>query len=165
MLEKFFPDEYVDSIYHIKLNELKNKGIKGIIFDIDNTLVPYDVEIAHDKLVKWLQTVKEAGFKICLVSNNNKSRVMKFNESLNYPAIHSALKPMRRNFKRAMQLIGTTKSETAIVGDQIFTDVLGGNMIGIRTILVVPIQDKEAFVSKVKRGLERKIIQLYQNKR
>lgn len=161
MIKKLFPDMYVDAIYDIDLIALQQKGIKGLIFDIDNTLVPYDVATAHSDLVQWFQKVQSMGFKICLVSNNSKGRVVKFSESLHLPAIHNALKPMRRNFKRAMVIMGTEKTETAIIGDQIFTDVLGGNLINITTILVLPIQEKEAFVTKIKRGLEKKVLEFY----
>ncbi|TCT16905.1 hypothetical protein EDC18_101201 [Natranaerovirga pectinivora] len=164
MLKKLFPDTYVDSIHDIDYKKLYEEGKRGLIFDIDNTLVPYDVAHPDDKIITLFEELKALGFKICLASNNNKDRVIKFNERLKLIAIHKALKPFRRNLRKAMYLMKTKKEETVIIGDQIFTDVLGGNRLGIKTILVVPIQDKEEWITKIKRNTERKILDIYQKR-
>lgn len=162
MLKRFFPDYYIDSIFEIDTDKLKKQGIKALVFDIDNTLVPYDVEEPTKEIIDYFEELQEKGFKICLFSNNNKERVIRFNKGLRLIAIHKANKPLKGKFKIAMDLLGTDKSSTAIVGDQIFTDVYGGNRTGITTILVAPVSDKDEWITKIKRGLERRVINVYQ---
>lgn len=165
MLNKFFPKAYYDSIFDIQVDDLKKEGIKGIIFDIDNTLVPYDQEEPHEKIISFFEKLKVEGFKIALVSNNTQDRVVKFNEKLKVFAIHKSNKPFTKSFKRALRLMACTKEEAVIIGDQIFTDVYGGNQAGIKTILVVPVSDKDEWITKIKRGLEKRVIQLYEKRR
>ena len=161
MLKRFFPSEYADSIRQINYKKLYQEGYRGILFDIDNTLVPYDMEHPNKEIIDLFENIKKMGFKIALVSNNNKIRVTTFNEKLKVFAIHKALKPMTRNLKRAMQAIKTNKKNTVLVGDQIFTDIYGGNRIKIKTILVVPIAEKEEWFTRIKRNTEKKIIKAY----
>lgn len=165
MHKYFFPHTYIQSIFEIDTDYLKTNGIKAIIFDIDNTLVSYDVEEPTEEVIKLFEELQQKGFKICLLSNNTKERVIRFNKGLKIFAIHKANKPLIRNFKRAMALLGTDKKSTAIVGDQIFTDVYGGNRAGLMTILVMPVSDKDEWITKVKRGLERRIINAYEKSR
>lgn len=165
MFKNFFPNDYISSIFEIDIESLKKQGIKGLIFDIDNTLVPYDVEAPTKEIIKFFKELRENGFKICLLSNNTKERVIRFNQGLKIFAIHKARKPLVRNFKRAMQLLETDKHSTAIVGDQIFTDVYGGNRAGLTTILVAPVSDKDEWITKIKRGVERRVINAYQKSR
>jgi HAD superfamily phosphatase (TIGR01668 family) len=161
LLERFFPSEYTDSIRQINYRKLYDEGYRGILFDIDNTLVPYDMEHPNQEIIDLFEDIKKIGFKVALVSNNNKIRVTTFNEKLKVFAVHKALKPMTRNLKRAMQAIKTNKKNTVLVGDQIFTDIYGGNRIKIKTILVVPIAEKEEWITKIKRNTEKKIIKAY----
>lgn len=158
MLKKLIPSLYVQSIYHIDLDAMKAQGIKGIITDLDNTLVAWDSPYATPKLVAWLNDVKERGFRVCIVSNNNKTRVEEFARPLNVPAIYRARKPIGRAFCRAMAIMGTKPQETAVVGDQIFTDVLGGNRMGLYSILVLPIATKEWAGTKILRAMERLVL-------
>jgi len=164
MLKRFFPDLYVDSIYDIPYDMLQKKQIKGLIFDIDNTLVPFDVKMGDEKLTFHFQRLADAGFVICLVSNNSKERVHIFNQNLGVEAIHKAKKPLTKNFKKAMKIMGTTPITTAIIGDQVFTDVWGGNRIGIMSILVRPVVERDEWITKIKRGLEKKILKIYLQK-
>lgn len=163
MIKKLYPAVYIKSVYDLNLQELKEQGIKGIIFDIDNTLVPYDEIEPNQEIIQLFEEIQATGFKITLVSNNTKDRVVKFNEKLRVFALHQSRKPLTKNFKKAISLMQCTKEETIIVGDQVFTDVYGGNKVGIRTILVQPISNKDEWKTKIKRGLERKIIESYQN--
>ncbi len=163
MIKKLYPTTYVKSIYEIDILKLKSEGIKGIIFDIDNTLVPYDEVEPNERIILFFQKLRQNDFKITLVSNNTQDRVVRFNEKLKVFALHDAHKPLTRNFKKALTLMECKKEEAVIVGDQIFTDVYGGNMTGIRTILVQPVSDKDEWITKIKRGLERKIIECYEN--
>lgn len=165
MYKNFFPHTYIQSIFEIDTEYLKRNGIKAIIFDIDNTLVSYDVEEPTEEIINLFKELQQKGFKICLLSNNTKERVIRFNKGLKILAIHKANKPLTRKFKRAMTLLGTDKKSTAIVGDQIFTDVYGGNRAGLMTILVVPVSDKDEWITKIKRGLERRVINAYEKSR
>lgn len=161
MLKKLFPSEYYNTIFDIDYNKLKDEGYKGLMFDIDNTLVPFDVAHPTQEIIDLFIDLKEKGFKICLVSNNNQIRVFRFNELLKVFAVPKALKPMRRNLRKAMNLMGTDINNSALIGDQLFTDVWGGNRLGIKTILVKPINEKEEWITKIKRSTEKKIMKLY----
>ncbi|WP_054739236.1 YqeG family HAD IIIA-type phosphatase [Cellulosilyticum ruminicola] len=164
MIKKLYPTAYIASIFDMDVEGLKQKGIKGIIFDIDNTLVPYDVVHPTDEIVEFFAKLQEEGFKITLVSNNTKDRVMKFNEKLKVIAIHESQKPLGKGFRKALHLMACKKEEAVIVGDQIFTDVYGGNLVGIQTILVKPVSDKDEWKTKIKRGIEKRVIRSYERK-
>ncbi|GAB6087768.1 YqeG family HAD IIIA-type phosphatase [Alkaliphilus crotonatoxidans] len=160
MLELLTPDLYVESIFHLNLDLLKEKNIKGLIIDIDNTLVAWDKKSASEETKEWLLGLKTAGFEVCLVSNNTEDRVVKFNEVLKLQAIHRATKPRRGAFRKAMRMMGTDITNTAIIGDQIFTDILGGNRMGIMTILVIPIKSKEFWWTTLVRRVERHVLKV-----
>lgn len=162
MLRKLYPKLYLGSIFELDLEELKKEGIKGLIFDIDNTLVPYDVAEPTKEIIELFNTLRNETFKICLMSNNVEDRVMRFNQNLKVFAIHKSGKPRIKSFKRALELMDLSKEEVAIVGDQIFTDVYGGNRMGVKTILVQPVSDKDEWMTKIKRGLEQRVIKLYE---
>lgn len=162
MFKRFFPDEYYDSIFEIDFNNLYEEGYRGLMFDIDNTLVPYDVAHPPQRIIDLFTNLRQKGFKICLVSNNNRERVYKFNEKLKLYAVPKALKPMTRNIKKALNVLNTSSDNTAFIGDQLFTDVLAGNKLRLKTILVVPISEKEEWITKIKRGTEKMVLRLYQ---
>lgn len=162
MIKKLYPTKAIGSIYELPIEELKQAGIKGIIFDIDNTLVPYDEAEPTEKIIAFFETLQKEGLKITLVSNNTEDRVIKFNEKLKVLALHKAKKPSRKNLKKALEMMHCNVDEAIIVGDQIFTDVYGGNKAGIKTILVQPVSEKDEWKTKVKRGLERQVIKAYQ---
>ncbi len=162
MIKVFFPNEYVSSVYKINLDRLIDKGIKGILFDIDNTLVPYNIEQPPIEVINFLNKVQKKGLKVILISNNTEDRIVKFNEQLQLFAIHKAKKPRRINIQKAVNIMELRTEEVAIVGDQVFTDVFGGNLTQIYTILVKPISDvHDEWITKIKRGAERKIIKKY----
>jgi len=160
----FFPDVIVDSYRNIDLDMLKKKKIKGLIFDIDNTLVSSKTVEADDNLVEWLNKVRQKGFKACIVSNASKKRVEKFNRKLKLFAVHRATKPFPQALKKACKNMGTDYSETALVGDQIFTDVWGGNLLNMFTILVRPIQKEENLFVRLKRHLEILVLKKYKER-
>ena len=152
------PNFFYDSIYDVDLDLLKQKEIKGLIIDIDNTLVGWDTSLPTLAVKEWLEKLVKEGFNICLVSNNNKERVLYFSKELNIPFIYQARKPMKKNFLVAMDILRTTKIETAVIGDQIFTDVLGGNRLSLTTILVKPIKSKEFWWTNFVRKIERRVL-------
>lgn len=164
MLKKFLPDQHAKSIFEITPESLKDKGIKGIITDLDNTLVEWDRPNATPKLIKWFEEMKHSNVKITIVSNNNDSRVRAFSEPLNIPFIPLARKPLGRAFNRALLEMGLKKEETVVIGDQLLTDVLGGNRSGFRTILVVPVAQTDGFFTRFNRMIERRILNWFRKK-
>lgn len=157
-LKNLTPDLYLDTVYDLDVKKLKNKGINTIITDLDNTLVGWNDPDPDAKLVKWFNMLKKEGFKIAIVSNNGENRVAYFAKQVDLPFISKAQKPRRSPFRRAMELLESTTRETAVLGDQIFTDVLGGNRTGLFTVLVIPINPKEFIGTKVVRQCEKIVL-------
>ena len=141
MAFSFKADLVCDSIYDIDLSALKAAGIRLLLADLDNTLVPYGVPLPTDEVRAWNEWLKEAGVALFVLSNNRHAdRPRIFSEGLGIPFIGHAGKPKTGSFFKAMEQMGVTAEQTAIVGDQIFTDTLGGNRAGVTTILVKPIR-------------------------
>ncbi|MFR4352367.1 MAG: YqeG family HAD IIIA-type phosphatase [Roseburia sp.] len=163
MLEKFYPGEYVDSTYEIDFDGLYGSGYRGIIFDIDNTLVPHGAP-ADLRARRFFAHLKELGYRCVLLSNNKEARVKAFGEAVGASYIHKAGKPNPANYRRAMEQMGTDVHNTIFVGDQIFTDVYGANLAGIRTVLVRPIHPREEIQIVLKRYLEKPILFFYQRR-
>lgn len=158
LLEKFAPDLFVKSIYHIDLEELKKRGITTIITDLDNTLIAAKSKEYTPKLIKWLDDLQETGFKVIIVSNNNQTRVSEFAEPLTVPYIHRARKPVKTSFQKALEKLNSNPKETVVIGDQLLTDIYGGNRMGLYTILVNPISNVEGLGTKINRSIERILI-------
>lgn len=157
MLQLMLPKQTVRTIFDIDLEQLKREGIRGIMTDLDNTLVGAKVPLATPELGTWLEQVRTQGFQIVVVSNNNEARVRAFAEPLRLPFVSRARKPLNAAFSRALRMMSLRPQETAIVGDQLMTDVLGGNRLGLYTILVEPIaaSDESWVTRNVNRNLER----------
>ena len=159
---KFFkllsPNKHLNSIYELDTEELRSRGIRGIIADMDNTLVPWNDRAVRPRLASWLAGLKKEGFRLCIVSNNSRERGGQLACELGIPAVWYAVKPRRRAFRRALHIMELTSQETAVIGDQIFTDVLGGNRLGLYTILVTPISEKEFIWTRLMRKLERFVL-------
>ncbi len=164
MKNRLKPDMYLNTVYELDTIALKAQGIEAIIVDVDNTLVPWDTKEPDEKANELVCKLGSEGFKICILSNNTKKRVEEFNRCLKLPAIHKAIKPSKAAFRKAMKLMDSTSSDTAVIGDQLFTDVLGGNRLGLFTILVSPISDKEFFWTRIVRKLEKHILKKYHKK-
>lgn len=160
MFDRFFPDEYVISTYRIPFEQLYKEGYRGVIFDIDNTLVPHGAP-ANDRARKLFQRLEEIGFETCLLSNNVRSRVEMFNRDIGTHYISMGNKPFKKNYIKAMEKMGTDRGTTVFVGDQLFTDVYGAKRVGIRNILVKPIHPKEGIQIVIKRYLERIVLHFY----
>ena len=164
MFETFFPDEYAASTYIIPFEELYEEGYRGLIFDIDNTLVMHGAP-ADERAKKLFARLKEIGYQCCLLSNNQEPRVKMFNRDVNVHYIYDAHKPSVKNYEKAMKLMGTEKGNTIFIGDQLFTDVWGAKRTGIRNILVKPIHPKEEIQIALKRQLERIVLYFYKRQR
>jgi len=132
------PDLYYSSLYAVDLDELERRGITAIVIDLDNTIVPRDTRLLDDRGRQWAARTKER-FQLAIVSNNTQSYPPGMASELDVLLVAPAMKPLRRGFRRAMELLGVDAARTAIIGDQIFTDVLGGNRTGITTVLVDPL--------------------------
>lgn len=159
LLKKLVPDEYVKSIYDIDINALKSRGFKGIITDLDNTLVGAKEPYATPQLLDWLTNLKNMGFQVVIVSNNNRLRVSRFAEPLILPYIHKAMKPINKAFHKALGMMKLTPADTVVIGDQMLTDVLGGNRMGLYTILVSPVSlNDESFFTKINRRVEKIVL-------
>lgn len=160
MFNKFFPDEYMASTYVISFEKLFEEGYRGVIFDIDNTLVPHGAP-ADERAKKLFARLEKIGFQSCLLSNNQEPRVKMFNQDIHTNYIYNAHKPSTKNYVKAMEKMGTNKENTLFVGDQLFTDVWGAKRAGIRNILVKPIHPKEEIQIVLKRYLERIVLFFY----
>ena len=166
MFENMKPSIKCRSIYDMDLSELKSIGIRGLIFDIDNTLEPYAQEVPGDKLCQWLSELSAKGFRIAIVSNAKEARVERFCAGfpksafpLEVISVAQAGKPLEKGLKEACFRMGLEPGQTAMIGDQIFTDIWGGNRFGCMTILVKPIApEKEPPFVRFKRFFEKIVL-------
>lgn len=160
MLRTFYPDDYIASTYVIPFEELYKKGYRGLIFDIDNTLVPHGAP-ADERTITLFERLRNIGFDTCLISNNQEPRVQPFADKVGSKYVFDAHKPSTKNYKKAMELMKTEKENTLFVGDQLFTDVWGAKRTGIKSILVKPIHPKEEIQIVLKRYLEKIVLFFY----
>ncbi len=157
MLAILCPRLYVSSICHVDLSRLSAAGIHGIVFDIDNTITHWGALDVPDAVLEWLGEAKIRGFGLCVLSNGFRNRIESVSRSLGVPSARG-LKPMRRAFRSALAILGTAPQETAVIGDQLFTDVLGGNLAGMYTVLVKPISRAELATTRTVRKLEKVVL-------
>jgi len=155
------PDYYYDSVFAIPYDELKERNIRGLIFDLDNTLTPFHEKLPPAKIVALMKRLEKMGFQVCLLTNNTTGRLNRFNEGMKLKGIANGLKPFTRGIRKAMKLMGTNRKETVIIGDQLLSDVWGGKNAGICTILVKPITEKDFFFVRFKRLIERVMLRNY----
>jgi len=158
------PGTQLDDISQIDTAKLKEKGIKGIILDLDNTLMPWDSEKLPQEISALIEKILGEGFKIVILSNARQKRVADIATPLSVPYIASALKPTRPGFRKALDLMALKPQEAAIIGDQLFTDILGGNMMGLYTIWVKPISSTEFITTKFTRKLEKIAVRILKSK-
>lgn len=160
MFERFFPDATVTSTYAIDYEKLYDAGYRGILFDIDNTLVEHGKD-ANEEAKALFARLREIGFECCLISNNKKKRVHKFNEPIGVHTVFNAHKPAKKGYYYAMELMDTRPENTVFVGDQLFTDIFGAKRIGLKNYLVKPINKHEEIQIVLKRILERVVLREY----
>lgn len=163
MLKRLYPAEYIDSVYDMDFKKYYNAGFRGIIFDIDNTIVPHGAP-ADERAVELFCRIRSEGFDTCAISNNKEPRVKPFAEAVGTKYVYDAHKPSVKNYIRAMELMNTSKQQTIFIGDQLFTDVWGANRAGIYSVLVKPIHPKEEIQIVFKRRLERPILWWWRKK-
>lgn len=161
MCSFFFPGEYKHSTYEIDFEQLYKEGYRGIIFDVDNTLVPHGAP-ADERAISLFAHLNELGFSCLCLSNNKEPRVKSFCEKVKYAKyIYKGGKPKPEGYRKAMEVLGTTTENTIFVGDQIFTDIVGANLAHIRSIMVKKIHPKEEIQIVLKRILEAPILGLF----
>ncbi len=169
MFHRFYPAEMAESSYSIDYEELYRQGYRGLIYDIDNTLVEHGAD-ANSEVIELFRRLNKIGFRICLLSNNQAPRVRRFYRGVNIPGVHlhyifDAHKPSRKSYRKAMRIMRTNKRNTVFIGDQIFTDIYGANRAGIRSMLVKPINKNEEIQIVLKRRLERIIMHFYKKEK
>ena len=160
MLQRFYPDHEIESAYDIDYEGLYREGYRGVIYDIDNTLVPHGAP-ADDRAIALFQRLREIGYRTILLSNNKEPRVRSFCNQVGSLYIFRAGKPKTTGYENAMERMETTAEDTLFVGDQLFTDVWGAKKAGIVTYLVKPIHPKEEIQIVLKRKLERIVLFFY----
>ena len=160
MLKTFYPDKGANSIYEIDFEGLYEKGYRGIIFDVDNTLVPHGAP-ATEEAKAFFERLRKIGYQTMLLSNNKEPRVKGFADAVGSSYIFKANKPSKAGYEKAMEKMGTVKESTLFVGDQLFTDVWGAKRTGIFSFLVKPIHPKEEIQIVLKRRLEWIVLYFY----
>ena len=156
-MDMFVPDIYAQSIYTIDYKKLKKRGIKCLLFDLNNTLASYEVDYPDDKLREKMFELGK-NFRLIIVSNSNKNRLRPFKEKLNLDTSFSSKKPLTKKLKKILNLYNLKDIEVAMIGDSLLTDIWGGNKMNFSTILVNPISEEEPFHVRLVRIFERKII-------
>lgn len=156
-MDQYIPDMYKKSIYDIDYKKLKKIGIKCLLFDLDNTIAQSKAEKPTKKIKILIESLKEEGFRIIILTNAFKKRVKPFSNELNVEFIHRAHKPSPKGYSKVLNKYKYKLTEVTMIGDQLKTDILGGNRVGITTILVNPISKKEMIFTKINRFFENRI--------
>jgi len=166
VLDVFLPKLFEKSLLEVDLVKLKMMRLKGIILDLDNTMVPWGGDEVSPAVLEWLRKGKKLGLKFCIISNATKrSRLRKIHTQTDIPIVPGALKPLGFGFRRAMALMRTENKKTAVIGDQIFTDIFGANRMRLYSILVAPIAPREFFLTKlVSINLEKLVLSYFRKK-
>ncbi len=154
MLRLLRPDESVDSVFAIDLKRLRGEGLTGLILDIDNTIMPYSRLEIPPAVMRWIEEAEEENFDICFVSNTLQKRAEFVESTFGLPAYSQCMKPMTRYLIRAQRSIDSSPENIAMIGDQIFTDIVAGNRAGCHTILVDPLEDRDFVLTRGLRWLE-----------
>jgi len=161
MLKRFFPAEMADSVFTIDYDKFWDAGIRGLIFDIDNTLATFDVPHPDKKTTQLLSDLTKKGFAIAFLSNNKKERVELFNKDFGYPHIWKAKKPRLDGINRILEMLKLSRKQVVLIGDQIFTDCWVGRRAGVHTILTKPIALRDEWQVKLKRYPEKIVLRAY----
>ncbi|MHB8212306.1 MAG: YqeG family HAD IIIA-type phosphatase [Vulcanimicrobiaceae bacterium] len=154
----FGPDHFAVRLIDVSLDELDAAGVRGLILDLDNTLVAFRTSELEEACVAWIESARRRGFSMVMLSNNFSQRVNDIATRLDIPCVPNALKPLPFGFLRALRTLALPRAAVAVVGDQLFTDVLGGKLCGLRTILTEPIEAAEFPLTRVFRFLERLVL-------
>lgn len=162
-MEKYVPDVYQESIFKVNYELLKSKGIKHLLFDLDNTLAPYNKKECTKEVKELIEKLKSE-FEIVIFSNSPKKRVSMFANDLGIEYVSNAMKPSNSKFLEYIKKHKLIENEVAIIGDQLTTDVRGGNGVGIITVFVNPLSSYDPIWTKIGRMREKKIIKKLRKK-
>ena len=152
------PDAIVDRVEDIEPEQLRALNVRGIALDLDNTIVPWHTADVAPKVRAWVRRVQASGLRVCLVTNNYAQQAHDVAAMLSVPMVAGALKPVPIAFRRALAALSMPARETAVIGDQLFTDVLGGKLLGMKAILVSPLGSREFFTTRFMRMMERPLL-------
>lgn len=155
MFDKFMPDIYQKSIYYINYDKLYKKGIRLLLFDLDNTITPVHINKPTKRLKKLFDELKDKGFKIIIMSNSTKRRIEPFKNGLLVDACAFSLKPKKDKYLKILERFKFKRSEVAAIGDQLITDIYGANKLDITSILVNPLTEKDYTVTFFNRLIEK----------
>ena len=158
------PDYYVNTYRDVTVDFLAREGIRYLILDIDNTLAPYEQPEPDERIRGWIDGLRAAGISVALLSNNDRERVERFNRTLGLPAYWKSGKPFAKTLIRAMEEMGSDRTNTVVLGDQLLTDALAGKHIGLRVLIVPPIRDKRTLFFRFKRWCEKPFIRRFKKK-
>lgn len=149
------PDAYFRSALDIDASRLVAQGVRAVFLDLDNTILPRGLHVVPVSIAAWVRGLKDAGLKVCILSNSNKPKVAEVARQLELPAIQGAKKPLGKGFAEALELCGVTPGQAVIVGDQTYTDILGAHRAGMRGILVRPLSDNDLWHTRLLRVVDR----------
>lgn len=152
------PDLFIENISALDVAQLRKRKIKGLLIDIDNTIVPWGETKIREGLQSWIEHIKIQGFVVCLVSNALKTRADELGTLLQVPVVGRAMKPMKKAFLKGLEELELPPQEVAVIGDQVFTDIFGANRANLFSILVNPLSTNELGVTKLVRKVERKVL-------
>jgi HAD superfamily phosphatase (TIGR01668 family) len=152
------PDYYLRSVNDIDLDALRARGIDTLLVDLDNTLLPRDTSEVPDAARTWVRSLSAEGFTVCLVSNNWHERVSEVADELGIDLVAKAVKPLPFAFLRALRKVGSKRSRAVVVGDQMFTDVVGGKLLGMATVMVLPLSESDLPHTLALRRIERVLL-------
>lgn len=155
------PDIKLHGITNITVELLNKYNINALLLDVDNTMSTHHGTILTEGLMEWIGNMQENGIKLMVLSNSKKARIEPFAARIGLPFISLGCKPLPSGYLRGVKALGEKRKNVAIVGDQIFTDVLGGNTVGVKTILLTPIKPEDGWSFKVRRHLEKKLYKKY----
>jgi putative phosphatase len=152
------PDGMADRVEDITLERLTSMGVRGVALDLDNTIVPWHTADVTPAVSAWVSAIRQGGMRMCLVTNNYASHAADVARDLGIPIVAGALKPLPVAFRSALAALGVPAANSAVIGDQLFTDVLGGKLLGMQAILVKPIGGREFFTTRLMRMMERPLL-------
>ena len=155
------PDVKLHGITDITVELLKNHDIKALLLDVDNTMSTHHGTILTEGLMEWIDKMQQSGIKLMVLSNSKRFRIQPFAARIGLPFISLGCKPLPTGYLRGVKALGEKRNNVAIVGDQIFTDILGGNAVGVKTILLTPIKPEDGWSFKIRRKLEKKLYKKY----
>ena len=162
MWKRFYPDERAETVRDVDYEAFRAKGVRGIIFDIDNTLVPQDAP-ATEETEAFFREIHAMGFRTCVISNNSEERVKPFAQRTGSDYVFHARKPLKRSYRKAMEYLGTDPDTTLFIGDQLLTDMFGARRLGIPCVLVKPVSlASDIATVRFKRKIEKWILREYE---